>query len=155
MGRSRGSGGANRLDGGFGDDSLVGGGGTDVLSDGDGIDTMTGGANNDTLSGGAGSDTFLYTFGDGADSINGGADSDTLDITGTPGNDTLDLLYDGTTLTQFEAGTLIDLSALDGQPCKRSPGLRTPSTQGTRRAAASWVGGCPRIICDAGVHTRC
>jgi RTX calcium-binding nonapeptide repeat (4 copies) len=73
----------------------AGAGGADVLSGGDGNDSLIGGAGNDLVTGGAGSDTFVFNFGDGADSISRGSDSDTLNITGTTGNETLDVLFDG------------------------------------------------------------
>ena len=104
---------ANTLDGGSGDDALLGGAGTDVLSGGDGRDTLTGGTGNDVVNGGFGNDTFVYNFGDGADNISGGGDTDTVSITGTTANDTLDVLYNGTVLTQFEGGTLAEVEVVN------------------------------------------
>ncbi len=101
-----GNGSANVIIGGSGNDTLTGLGGTDTLNGGAGNDTLIGGTGNDVLSGEAGNDIFTYNFGDGADTIDGGADSDTLNIVGTGGNNTLDVLFNGTALTQFEGGTL-------------------------------------------------
>ena len=100
------NGGSQTLDGGAGNDTLSSGGGADTLIGGIGNDTLTGGAGNDTMSGGTGNDTFNYTIGDGADAVDGGADADTLAILGTTGNDTLDVIFDGVRLTQFEGGTV-------------------------------------------------
>ena len=84
---------------------LSGGGGGDLLSGGGGNDILIGGAGADTILGGAGDDTFLYTFGDGVDpSYDGGADTDTLQFTGTAGGNTLTVVYNGATFTQFSTG---------------------------------------------------
>ncbi|HEU4377500.1 MAG TPA: peroxidase family protein [Hyphomicrobiaceae bacterium] len=100
------NGNSNRLDGGAGDDTLSAGGSSDVLIGGDGNDSLTGGTGNDTQSGGAGSDTFAYTIGDGADAVDGGADSDRLNILGTAAANTLDVLWNGSSITAFEGGTV-------------------------------------------------
>ena len=103
---------ANSLDGDLGDDALLGAGGADVLSGGDGDDTLTGGVGNDVMNGDLGDDTFVFNFGDGADNISGGADTDTVSILGTPGNETLDVIFNGTALTTFEGGTLASVEAV-------------------------------------------
>jgi Ca2+-binding RTX toxin-like protein len=108
-----GNSGANTLDGGAGDDKLLGGGGADNLIGGLGNDTLIGGRDNDILSGGDGNDTFIYNFGDGADSVDGGAGSDTLNIIGTTGSNTLDVIYNGAALTNFEGGTLANLETVN------------------------------------------
>ena len=101
--------------GGAGNDLLVALGGNDILDAGAGADTIIAGAGNDTITGGigvdqlsgeAGNDIFTYTFGDGADGIDGGDDLDTLNILGTVANDMLDVIFDGTALTNFEGGTI-------------------------------------------------
>ena len=61
------------------------------------------------LNGGLGDDTFNYIFGDGADAIDGGGGTDTLNITGTTTNNTLNVMFDGAGLTQFEGGTLANI----------------------------------------------
>ncbi|HEX8029062.1 MAG TPA: cadherin domain-containing protein, partial [Vicinamibacterales bacterium] len=85
---------ANRLDGGNGNDTLVGLGGADILI------------------GGLGNDIFTYNFGDGADAVDGGADQDTLNIVGTAAANTLDVIFNGTSITQFEGGTLTGVEAI-------------------------------------------
>src|SRR5262245_42093961 len=107
------NGGINVIDGQGGNDTISAGGGNDIVSGGTGDDTLTGGAGNDTLSGQAGNDTFNYLFGDGADAVDGGAGSDTLSITGTAGNNTLDVVWNGTALTSFEGGTLVGVEAVN------------------------------------------
>ena len=104
---------ANNLDGGAGDDTLLGLGGIDTLIGGLGNDTLIGGAGNDSLSGGAGLDTFTYTIGDGADAVDGGADGDTLNIFGTAAGSTLDVIFDGTLITNFEGGTVTGVEAIN------------------------------------------
>jgi Ca2+-binding RTX toxin-like protein len=101
--------GQDTLNGGDGNDTLFGQGGTDTLNGDAGNDTLNGGAAADTINSGAGNDTIVYTIGDGADAVDGGADNDTLLITGTLGNDTLDVLFNGTALTNFENGTIINV----------------------------------------------
>ncbi len=86
------------------DDVANGLGGADVLNGGAGNDTLSGGRGNDTVLGGAGNDRILYTFGDRSDSIDGGTDTDTLAITGTANNEILDVVYNGTSITQIENG---------------------------------------------------
>ena len=84
--------------------------GTDVLIDiqnangGAGNDTIIGNVNaniisgaggNDTIDAGAGNDTILYTVGDGVDIIDGGDDTtDTLAVSGTAGDDIIDVVLD-------------------------------------------------------------
>jgi len=107
------NGGANVIDGQGGNDTISAGGGADSVSGGAGDDVITGGTGNDTLSGGVGSDTFNYLFGDGADTVDGGSDNDTLNITGTAGNNTLDVIWNGTALTAFELGTLTGVESVN------------------------------------------
>ncbi|MBN9022953.1 MAG: hypothetical protein J0H08_12845, partial [Rhizobiales bacterium] len=98
---------ANTLAGGAGDDELYGGIGNDVLTGGGGIDDLYGGAGNDTIH---------YTIGDGLDStVDGGADEDTLAVVGTVGNDLVDVVFNGTSLTALEGMTLtsIEIVTLD------------------------------------------
>jgi Ca2+-binding RTX toxin-like protein len=93
-------------------ENLIGGNGHDTLT-GDGlVNVLTGGTGDDTLSGAAGDDTFIYTIGHGADTVDGGADSDTLNITGTAAANTLDVVFNGTALTNFEGGTVANVEAV-------------------------------------------
>ncbi len=102
-----GNGGGDTINGNGGNDLLNGGAGGDTINGGAGNDAITGGAGGDTLAGGTGDDTFNYTIGDGADAVTGGANGvDKLNITGTAGNDSLDVVFNGTVLTQFENGTI-------------------------------------------------
>ena len=107
-----GLGGANNIQGLGGNDILSGAGGADTLDGGTGSDTLVGGTGNDTLSGGTGNDTFNYTFGDGADVIDGEADSDTLNIIGTAAANLLDVIFDGTSITNFEGGTVTGVESI-------------------------------------------
>ena len=88
------------------------GSGNDTVNGGAGNDAITGGAGADHLFGETGDDLFVYTFGDGVDTIDGGAGSDTLSIHGTSGSDTLDVIFNGISLTQFEGGNLTGLEAV-------------------------------------------
>ena len=99
-----GAGGADQVNGGNGNDILAGGGGGDTLSGGAGNDVLTGGGANDTVNGDAGNDTINYVVGDGNDTVNGGADVDTLVIAGTAAADTLNVVYNGTLITQVGTG---------------------------------------------------
>ena len=80
--------------------------GVNIIDGQAGDDTITAGAGNDIVSGGAGNDAFNYTMGDGADTVNGGIGSDTLNVVGTAAADTLDVIFDGTAITNFEGGTV-------------------------------------------------
>ena len=106
------NGGNNLLDGQGGADSINGGAGNDTLDGGAGDDTLIGGTGNDTLLGGVGNDVFTYTFGDGVDSVDGGDDLDTLNIMGTATANTLDVIWDGAHLTNFEGGTLTSVETV-------------------------------------------
>ena len=108
-----GLGGNDTLNGLGGNDTLLGGAGTDTLNGGDGADTLIGGIGNDVLNGGLGNDTFTYTFGDGADTVAGGAGFDTLNIIGTTGNNVLDVIFNGTSITNFEGGTITGVEAIN------------------------------------------
>jgi len=98
--------------GGAGSDTLTGNGNANILGGGAGNDTLAGGGGVDTLDGGAGNDTFTYTFGDGADAVDGGTGSDTLDIAGTSGGNTLDVIFNGAAITGFEGGTVANVEAI-------------------------------------------
>ena len=92
---------------------LIGGAGADTINGGAGDDTIVGGTGNDTLNGGANNDTFTYNMGDGAGSVDGGTESDTLNIVGGAAADTLDVLYNGISLTQVEGGTVVNVEAIN------------------------------------------
>ena len=95
-----------------GDDSITVNGGVNVIDGQGGHDTINAGGGSDSVSGGAGNDTFAYTIGDGADTVDGGADADTLNIIGTAANNTLDVIWNGTAITQFELGTVTGVEAI-------------------------------------------
>jgi Ca2+-binding RTX toxin-like protein len=107
-----GNGGNDIFSGLGGDDVLNGNAGADVLDGDSGNDLLTGGTGNDALNGGDGNDTFMYTIGDGADGVNGGADVDTLQVSGTGGNDTLDVLFDEMLPLVVEGGALADVESV-------------------------------------------
>ena len=76
---------------------VIGGVGIDYIGGGDGDDTISGGSDNDFTGGDAGNDTINYTVGDGVDIIDGGAntpDGDTLAVSGTAGDDIIDVVLD-------------------------------------------------------------
>ncbi len=104
--------GNDQLNGLGGNDTLFGQDGNDTLNGGTGNDDLTGGDDNDTINGGDGDDTIRYTIGDDSDTVNGGANNDTLIITGTGGSETLDVVFNGTSLTNFEGGTVTASSRL-------------------------------------------
>ena len=107
-----GNGGSNTLDGGAGNDTLLSGGGADILIGGVGDDTLTGGTGNDNLQGGAGNDTFTYTIGDGIDAVDGGTGNDALNILGTGAGNTLDVVLNGSVITNFEGSTVTGVESI-------------------------------------------
>ncbi|MEQ1599794.1 MAG: peroxidase family protein [Methylotenera sp.] len=104
--------GNDTLVGNDGDDTLFGQAGNDTLNGGAGNDTLEGGTGNDIINGDAGNDTINYVIGDGNGAVNGGADSDTLNITGTAGADSLDVVFNGTSIIQFENGTVTNVESV-------------------------------------------
>jgi len=108
--------------------NLTGTSAANTLVGGINNDTLNGGAGNDTLSGDAGNDTFLYRIGDGADTINGGTGTDTLVITGTGANETLTVVYNGTSITTFQGGSI---SGVESITADLNPGNDTLSYAGT------------------------
>ena len=76
-------------------DNATGGAGADTIIGNGGANVLSGGLGNDTITAGAGADTILYTVGDGVDTIDGQGDSDTLAVSGTTGDDTIDVLVVG------------------------------------------------------------
>ena len=86
--------GFGQLNGNAGDDMLVGGAYAQTINGGDGADQLYGGGGDDALNGGAGED--LFVGGAGNDTINGGDTAgniewDTILVSGTSGNDTIDV----------------------------------------------------------------
>ncbi|MFO0867988.1 MAG: dockerin type I domain-containing protein [Pirellulales bacterium] len=86
--------GFGNLNGNDGDDLLVGGSFGQSITGGDGADQLYGGGGDDALNGNAGEDTFVG--GDGSDTIDGGdvagvIEWDTILVSGTSGNDTIDV----------------------------------------------------------------
>jgi Ca2+-binding RTX toxin-like protein len=92
--------------------TLTGTAGQDIIQGGGGGDTINGLAGDDILDGGDGGDTFNYTIGHGADTVIGGAGTDTLAITASAGNDVLHVVFNGTSLTQFEGGTVASVESV-------------------------------------------
>ncbi len=99
-----GSNGIDTLNGNDGSDILRGAGGADIINGGNGNDILNGGGGDDTVNGNAGNDALTYTVGDGNDTMNGGADVDTLAIIGTAAANTLNVVYNGTVITQVGGG---------------------------------------------------
>ena len=97
----------------MGDDTLNGGANNDTLRGGADNDTLIGAAGNDLVFGDAGNDIFTYTIGDGIDAVDGGAGSDTLNIIGTATANVLDVIFDATSITQFEGGTVTGVEAIN------------------------------------------
>lgn len=130
--------GNDQLEGGEGDDDLYGGDGDDKLNGGAGTDQLDGGAGNDALDGGVDNDSLIG--GDGTDSLLGGSGNDALDggigadilfgglgkdvLVGGEGNDVFkysNVTDSGLstttrdTITDFTAGDVIDLTAIDAK----------------------------------------
>ena len=77
--------------------NVNGGAGNDTIFGNDNANIISGAGGNDTIDAGAGDDTILYTVGDGVDIIDGGAntpDGDTLAVSGTAGDDIIDVVLD-------------------------------------------------------------
>jgi Ca2+-binding RTX toxin-like protein len=108
-----GAGGRDTINGGAGADIITGGAGRDTLNGDNGADTLTGGADRDIINGGAGADTINYVIGDGQDAVDGGAGNDTMNITGTAGANTLDVLFNGTSITLFDGSTAVNVENFD------------------------------------------
>ncbi len=108
-----GGGGTDTLNGLGGSDTLDGGAGIDNVNGGDGNDVLAGGAGNDVINAGADNDIITYTIGDGADNINGGLGADSLNVTGTAGSNTLNVVFNGTGLTGVGGGTLVDVETVN------------------------------------------
>jgi Ca2+-binding RTX toxin-like protein len=104
------------LNGGSGNDNLFGQVGTDTLNGGGGNDNLVGGTGNDVVNGGLGNDTIQYTVDvDGIDTVDGGANlngNDTLVLTSGAGNQTLSATYNGTSITNFESGTVTNVESI-------------------------------------------
>ena len=80
------------LNGNNGGDLLTGN--VSAINGGAGNDTLIGGASNQTMDGGAGDDTFVGNG--GTDNIGGGSSvGDTILVSGTSGNDTIDMTLNG------------------------------------------------------------
>lgn len=108
-----GAGGRDTINGGADRDIINGGAGRDTLNGDGGADTLTGGLDRDIINGGGGNDTINYAIGDGEDAIDGGIGTDTLNITGTAGGNTLDVLFNGTSITLFDGSTAINVENIN------------------------------------------
>jgi Ca2+-binding RTX toxin-like protein len=95
-----------------GQDDISGVGGNDILNGNGQDDLLNGGTGNDIINAGAGNDTIAYTVGDGADTVDGGTGTDQWLINGTAGNDTLNLVSNGTALTSVAGGTASNVEAI-------------------------------------------
>ena len=122
----------NVITGSTGNDTLSGLGGNDTLSGLAGNDFLIGGLGNDILNGGDDNDTFNYLMGDGADTVNGGAGIDRLVISGGAAADTLDVLFNGAVLTNFEGGTITGVEEVTAD---LDSGIDTLSYAGSAGAA--------------------
>ncbi|MBR0846090.1 calcium-binding protein, partial [Bradyrhizobium liaoningense] len=105
--------GVENVTGGTGSDTLTGDSHDNVLDGAAGNDEITGGAGNDVILGGGGNDMIFYKAGDGMDNIDGGAGSDTLEITGTSGADTINVVVTGTTITGLAGGTMANVEKVE------------------------------------------
>ncbi|WP_367178667.1 beta strand repeat-containing protein [Devosia sp.] len=103
-----GNGGNDTLNGLVGNDILNGGTGNDILNGDAGNDLLDGGEGDDAYNGGDGDDTFIYHNGEGNDAFQGGAGADTLSFIGDNDDDTLDVTFNGTTITALETSTMIN-----------------------------------------------
>ena len=92
--------------GGAGSDTITGSTAVNVIHAGEGADIVDGGAGNDTINGEGGDDTIVYVVGQGVDAVDGGEGSDTLTVNGSAANNTLAVVFNGTTLTQVQGGTV-------------------------------------------------
>ena len=117
-----------------GNDTIDAGGGPDTVDGGDGNDTIIGGAGDDTLRGGDGNDVIkgddaanngngidphdaddVLIGGKGADVLSGGVGDDTFRYP------TADDIEDGETITDYEAGELIDVDGLGANQVRLTP----------------------------------
>ncbi|WGD54678.1 Ig-like domain-containing protein [Bradyrhizobium sp. CB1650] len=105
--------GVENVTGGSGADNLTGDTHDNVIDGGAGNDTITGGGGNDTIFGGAGNDLIIYKVGDGMDTIDGGAGTDTLEIDGTAGNDFINVVVTGSTITGLAGGTVTNVEKVE------------------------------------------
>ncbi len=77
---------------------------------GSGGDTITGNTAANALNGGLGNDIINYAIGGGIDMVDGGdGASDVLNITDGGGGNTLDVVWNGATFTQFEGGSVVNV----------------------------------------------
>jgi Ca2+-binding RTX toxin-like protein len=107
-----GSGGNDTINGLGGNDNLFGQAGNDTLNGGAGNDILVGGAGTDAVNGDAGNDTIRHAVGDGGGAVNGGADSDTLHITANGGDQALTVTFNGTSLINFDGGTVTNVESV-------------------------------------------
>ncbi len=98
--------------GGAFNDVIIGDSFANTLGGSSGADTLTGGSGGDTILGGAGNDTIIYNFGDGVDTVDGGVGTDTMVILGNLNDQTLDLVYNGTSITTIEGGAATGVEAI-------------------------------------------
>jgi VCBS repeat-containing protein len=132
--------GADTINGGSGNDFLYGQAGNDIIHGDDNNDEIWGGSGDDQIFGDANNDQTLWG-GSGTDTIQGGAGNDVLaggfgadSLNGGTGNDRfvyLDVRDRGDTISGWETGDRIDLSAIDANPVAGDQGFAFGGTTAT------------------------
>jgi Ca2+-binding RTX toxin-like protein len=135
--RLDGGGGADRLDGGVGNDTLVGGTGNDSLTGGDGADVLVGREGADLLTGGAGNDRFIVSS----------LAEIGLQPFATPGSNAG---FD--TITDFEVGDSLDLSAISGLRFSTASGFSGRAQEALLSGSTLLIDADGDGFGDAGVH---
>ncbi len=98
-------------------DNATGGQGADTITGNANANVLSGGLGNDSITAGAGNDTINYTVGDGVDTIDGGANTDALAVTGTSGDDSIEVVLDAlgaVTTIEGMTPTNVESYSLDG-----------------------------------------
>ncbi len=116
--------------------AIVGSNFGDNITGGSNGDVITGGLGDDILTGNSGSDTFKYQIGDGADTVVGGGNGgggDTLAIAGGNADDVLSVVVSGSTVTQFNGGTV---TGIENVAVDLGGGANTLSYAGTTQSVS-------------------
>ncbi len=93
-------------------DFYVGTSSANTFTGTNGQDIIAGLGNNDVLNGLDGDDIFRYTIGDGKDTVDGGSGSDTLNILGTANSETLNVVFNGTSVSSIAGGTVTNVESV-------------------------------------------
>jgi len=127
------------LNGGAGDDTLVGGSGNDSIIGYAGDDLLLGGGGDDTLRGHSGEDTFVGGTGD--DLIDGGDDFDTILVTGTSGEDLIDINQTGPLSLEYTVNgtTETDSLVVDGGGNRTVESVKVEAGAGDDIILATWA----------------